>query len=412
MVKPDPSLPEPRPTAARGGDRGKLQRELATLLTDIAAIRSELGRQAEALGDLHQRLNAELRPWETKLASARRETLRILGNHYRAGWLPRRDSDRLREALRGLADELESGFGLDLSQERREYLDQVVLTPAEAAARARVERESREARLEALRKAIGNEEGPREAKAREKGARMDALRKALRGGTDETAGGEAGDGDPQDASADASGIEAEKEGAAGRGHAGADAAEDARGPRAEARSGGRARSRQAQGEAGEEAAFGGDIRALYLLLARALHPDKEGDPARRDAKTAWMQKVTAAYGARDLAKLLDILAQDPLGSVGPYLSAAPLAAVKGFAKRLRRELAALRAKAETGRAGMHASLRRFMGTQGVNEPEVKRYAAELKKEVRFVKDRNEWYRERTAVEEMLRAMGGDWRGYL
>jgi hypothetical protein len=147
-------------------------------------------------------------------------------------------------------------------------------------------------------------------------------------------------------------------------------------------------------------------------LARALHPDKESDPARREAKTAWMQKVTAAYGARDLAKLLDILALDPLGSVGPYLSAAPVAVVKGFAKRLRRELAALRAKAEMGRTGVHASLRRFLGAQGINEAEVKRYAAELKKEVRFVKERNEWYRERSAVEEMLKAMGGDWRGYL
>jgi hypothetical protein len=112
-----------------------------------------------------------------------------------------------------------------------------------------------------------------------------------------------------------------------------------------------------------------------------------------------MQKVTAAYGARDLAKLLDILAQDPLGSVGPYLSAAPLAAVNGFAKRLRRELAALRAKAEAGHSGVHVTLRRFLGSQGINEGEVKRYAAE-------------WYRERSAVEEMLKAMGGDWRGYL
>jgi hypothetical protein len=89
-----------------------------------------------------------------------------------------------------------------------------------------------------------------------------------------------------------------------------------------------------------------------------------------------------------------------------------LAAVNGFAKRLRRELAALRAKAEAGHSGVHVTLRRFLGSQGINEGEVKRYAAEMKKEVRFVKERNEWYRERSAVEEMLKAMGGDWRGYL
>jgi hypothetical protein len=407
MSQPDPSLPEPRPSAARAADRGRVQRELTALLADIAAVRSELGRQAESLRALYHRLDAELRPWETKLAAARRETLRILGGQYRAGWLPRRDADRLREALRSLADELEAGYGLDLSGERREFLDQIVLTPAEAAARAQAERESREGRLEALRKAIGNEDGPREGAAREKRVRMDALRKALRGEPGGGAGGEA-EGDAE-GGADESGAEAEGERKSGDGSRKKGARPKGEGgPHAGARQS--ARSGQARVE--EEAAFGGDIRALYLLLARALHPDKESDPGRREAKTAWMQKVTAAYGARDLAKLLDILAQDPLGSVGPYLSAAPLAAVNGFAKRLRRELAGLRAKAETGRNGVHVSLRRFLGSQGINEPEVKRYAAELKKEVRFVKERNQWYRERTAVEEMLRAMGGDWRGYM
>lgn len=397
-------LPEPRPASARPSERGKVQRELAALLADIAAARAELGRQADFLRSLHHRLDQELRPWETKLAASRRETLRILGRHYREGWLPRRDGERLREALRGLADELETGFGLDLSAERRELLDQIVMTAAEAAARSRAERDSRDSRLEALRKAIGNEDGPRQAAAREKGERMDALRKALRG-----------EGGGKEREAEISrGRESGDPGDMGPGTGGTDAGpgngspSGGKGPKA----GFRGRARSAPAEAEKETASAGEIRALYLILARALHPDKEADPARREAKTAWMQKVTAAYGARDLAKLLDILAQDPLGSVGPYLSAAPVAVVKGFAKRLRRELAALRAKAETGRSGVHASLRRFLGAQGINEAEVKRYAAELKKEVRFVKERNEWYRERSAVEEMLRAMGGDWRGYL
>jgi len=350
------ALPEPRPSPSRSSERGKVQRELAALLADIAEARADLGRQAEFLRSLHHRLDRDLRPWETKLVASRRETLRILGRQYRAGWLPRRDGERLREALRGLADELEAGFGLDLSAERREFLDQIGMSSAHGATRCQRERESREARLEALRQAIGNEDGPRKAAEREKRARMDTLRKALQDKSEGT--------------------------------------------------------RAAPAEAQKEPTIAGDLRALYLLLARALHPDKEADPARREAKTAWMQKVTAAYGARDLAKLLDILAQDPLGSVGPYLSAAPVAVVKGFAKRLRRELAVLRAKAETGRSGVHASLRRFLGAQGINEGEVKRYAAELKKEVRFVKERNEWYRERSGVEEMLKAMGGDWRGYL
>ena len=132
----------------------------------------------------------------------------------------------------------------------------------------------------------------------------------------------------------------------------------------------------------------GDIRALYLLLARALHPDKESDPARREAKTEWMKKVTAAYGGRDLAALLDILSQDPLATVGPYLSQAPMKAVRGFAKRLRRDLAELRGQAPQIRPGLDgAGLRRAV--------------AELKQSIRFVRERNEAYRNREAVEAMI-----------
>jgi hypothetical protein len=391
-------MPSQAPPPDRSGEGGKLQRDLARLLADIAAARADLARQAEALKGLHDRLARDLTPWEGKLAAARRDTLRILGRQYREGWLPRRDGERLREALRGLADELEAGFGLDLAEERRAFLDQVVHSAAERAALAEAERSTRQARLEALRKAIGNEAGPQEAAAREKRERMDALRKALRG----DAGGEPTGGREQ---AKPDGAR-RPEGAEGRG------------PRVGPGPGNGGRGRADEGtkaqrkEAEEELSIAGDFRALYVILARALHPDKERDPARRDAKTAWMQKVTAAYAARDLARLLDILAQDPLGSVGPYLSAAPAATVKGFAKRLRRELANLQAQALAGRAGVHPSLRRFLGPHGINETEVKHYATQLKKELRFVKRRNELYRERSAVEEMLKAMGGDWRGYL
>ena len=165
--------------------------------------------------------------------------------------------------------------------------------------------------------------------------------------------------------------------------------------------------------AAEETAIAGDVRALYLLLARALHPDKEADPARREGKTAWMQKVTDAYGRRDLASLLDILGQNPLGAVGPYLERAPLKTVQGFAKRLRRELASLRAEAEGGRGELHPSLRAFLGPQGINEKAIKRAVSELKTELRFVRERNEAYRNADVVEEMVVELGkGDPRAYL
>lgn len=362
--------PFPVPGDPAPGEAGKLRRELDRLLKEIAAARSGLAGRAESLRAVHVRLAGEISPLESRLSQARRETLRILGRHYQEKWLPRRDGERLLEALCGLADELEAGFGMDLTEERRTLLDQEALTDAEEEAREAEAARERLQRLEALRKAIGDEDGPRSASDRERQERLDALRAALER--------EAADPGPRPRNARPKSPP----------------------PRADRK------------PADDDSALAGDIRALYLLLARALHPDKEADPDRQVAKTVWMQKVTDAYAARDLARLLDILAQDPLQAVGPYLSSAPLATVKGFAKRLRRELAGLRAKAQAGLAELHPSLHRFLGPTGVVEAEVKRYAAALRKEVRFVRDRNDAYREREAVRAILREMGRDWRGYM
>lgn len=51
------------------------------------------------------------------------------------------------------------------------------------------------------------------------------------------------------------------------------------------------------------------VREIYRKLASALHPDREPDPARRDAKTAMMQKINQAYEANDLLTLLEMQLQ-------------------------------------------------------------------------------------------------------
>jgi hypothetical protein len=57
----------------------------------------------------------------------------------------------------------------------------------------------------------------------------------------------------------------------------------------------------------EEAAnISKSIQAVYRQLVAALHPDREQDPAERDRKTELMQKVTVAYGKRDLLQLLEL----------------------------------------------------------------------------------------------------------
>jgi hypothetical protein len=148
--------------------------------------------------------------------------------------------------------------------------------------------------------------------------------------------------------------------------------------------------------AAREEILAGDIRALYLLLARALHPDKESDPGRREAKTSWMQKVTTAYGDRDLARLLDILGQNPMDAVAPYLRKAPMKTVRGFAKRLRRDLTELRRRAAEFPENPEAAFARHL--------------AEIRKDVKLLKARRDAYRHPEAIEALLDELREhDWR---
>jgi hypothetical protein len=48
------------------------------------------------------------------------------------------------------------------------------------------------------------------------------------------------------------------------------------------------------------------IQAVYRQLVAALHPDREPDLVERERKTELMQKVTVAYGKRDLLQLLEL----------------------------------------------------------------------------------------------------------
>jgi len=46
------------------------------------------------------------------------------------------------------------------------------------------------------------------------------------------------------------------------------------------------------------------VRAIYMDLVKAFHPDREKDQAERDRKTEIMQRVTQAYEKNDLLGLL------------------------------------------------------------------------------------------------------------
>jgi hypothetical protein len=56
----------------------------------------------------------------------------------------------------------------------------------------------------------------------------------------------------------------------------------------------------------ERRSIGKALQDVYRELARALHPDREQDPAERARKTAVMQEVNVAYEAKDLLRLLEL----------------------------------------------------------------------------------------------------------
>ena len=56
----------------------------------------------------------------------------------------------------------------------------------------------------------------------------------------------------------------------------------------------------------EEARLGKSIQVIYRQLVTALHPDREQDPIERERKTELMQRVTVAYGRKDLLQLMEL----------------------------------------------------------------------------------------------------------
>ncbi|MDQ3000088.1 MAG: hypothetical protein M3Y08_02325 [Fibrobacterota bacterium] len=348
----------------------KTLRNLAKLMRDIAEARTLILRQEDHVQDLFRRFEKELKPIQDQYVATRVENLRVLGAALKMPWLKGRNRKRLKDALLELADELEEEFGVDLETERITLLGQVMMTEEEERKYDEMSDRFRVQIEEMFKGGAGSASGPE----RDSGsARRDA----------EAHSNEDGRWDgPTD--------------------------EDA--PRRRRKTG-KGAPKAATGNA--EQALAGDIRALYLLLARALHPDKEADEGRRREKTAWMQKVTAAYGERKLADLLDIMAQNPLDAVGPYLSQAPIKTVQGFAKRLRRELTLLRKQADAVRESVAPPFCDMLGPNGLDEKAFKAHLTGARRQVKFVKERLETYRTRAGVEQLVAVLREyAWRGLM
>lgn len=345
------------------GGHGKAMRSLTGLMDDISACRADILRRETVVADLQRRLQSELQPLRDAMLEVRVDTFRVLGRHLASGMLTRRAHKELELALYDFANSLEAEFDVDLRADRARIF------PGEGADEGYGESADDEG-------ADADDDGPDPGAYRE--SDFDTEREGR--GDWSTPG-------PRDGRRERGARGGGGAGSGGAGKAGSGKAPGGRDPK----------------ESRDEA-LAGEIRALYLLLARALHPDKESDPARLGEKTAWMQKVTAAYAARDLARLLDILAANPLDAVGPYLSQAPLKTVQSFAKRLRRELEALRHRLAFLDAGLDPLLGSLMKKGAVNETAYNILLSQVRKELKFMKQRRDIYRTSQGVLGLVEAL--------
>ncbi|MDQ3000091.1 MAG: hypothetical protein M3Y08_02340 [Fibrobacterota bacterium] len=330
-------------------------------MLEISGCRAEILRRESAIAELQRRLESDLRPLETRMLEVRVDTLRVLGGHLRSGRLNRRAAKLLESALYDLANALEKEHGLDLEQDRI-HIFEAYVPPAETdeADEGKDWEDEDEERTGYYRESDFKDKPKRESSDRPREGFREQPQESARSGQ-ETGSGTHG-------------------------------------------SSGKAGSKRAAQKENRDEVIAGDIRALYLMLARALHPDKESDPARLADKTRWMQRVTAAYANRDLAMLLDILASNPLDAVGPYLSQAPLKTVQGFAKRLRRELDTLRARMADPDWKLDPFLAKFIRGAKVNETAFSRYVAEVSKQLKFMKQRRDMYKTSQGVNELVEAL--------
>lgn len=82
------------------------------------------------------------------------------------------------------------------------------------------------------------------------------------------------------------------------------------------------------------------LREIYRKLASAVHPDREADSRRREAKNELMQRINRAYAANDLHALFEIQIEigmtDQIGDVNPNR-------LKQYNKLLARQLEEARA---------------------------------------------------------------------
>jgi ABC-type transporter Mla subunit MlaD len=129
------------------------------------------------------------------------------------------------------------------------------------------------------------------------------------------------------------------------------------------------------------------LRALFRKIAVALHPDKEQDPAQREALTSVMKEVTRAYEMGDVARLVEIertwLASAPLPEQHDEV-VQRLTQLLQANKELRRQLRSLSAELKDLKSsvpGADAPKKRGAKTQGGASSQVEQFVQEIEREL-------------------------------
>ena len=328
----------------------KAFRTLTQLLSDIATNRLFITTKQNDLDAFRQIIAEKILPLQNEYRDIKLDIFQILCGHVKRGQLKKRQEDKLKEHLIDLAIDLEVDFDVDLEVERTTLLGDDIPDEEE---------------MELIQEIDSLFEKDFEKLFHRENEKM-----------------------------------------------GFEERDDFKKPGSKSNAKGKSKTEDMKSS--EEQSFAGDIRALYLLLARALHPDKELDETRRLEKTKWMQKVTDAYGNKKLADLLDILGQNPLDAVGPYLSQAPAKTIQGFTKRLKRELTQLKQEATNFNYQMDAIGKDFFKPTGGLQ--MQNLNAEIKtnrKQVETLKTNRENLRRLASIEELLQLLKQyDWNQIL
>lgn len=140
-----------------------------------------------------------------------------------------------------------------------------------------------------------------------------------------------------------------------------------------------------------------NAKTVYRQLARAHHPDLEPDPDKQAARTAQMQRITAAYEADDLYALLQLLAQS-----GP-LAADPASAdvLSRYTQALRQQQISLKNELNELKYGPQG----FAGSSGKKrEAELRQLKRALRDEADYVRHLSRLIAEPAGLREVLREL--------